>query len=119
MADWCKDGETALRAQHLTGRDAVDYEWRHLDGPAKREILCRMVDEKRDAQAILAILRDAFGERASATELLRSFYERKQRDEESITEYSHELAALNDRLENVSPDKSRSHAPGPTGGERA
>ena len=78
VADWCKDGEAALRAQHLTGRDAVDYEWRHLDGPAKREIGCRMVDEKRDAQAILAILRDAFGERASATELLRSFYERKQ-----------------------------------------
>ena len=84
-ADWCKDAEAALRAHNLTGRDAADYVWCHLEGPAKREMGCRTVEERRDAQAILAILRDAFGERASATQQ-RSFYERKQRDEESITD---------------------------------
>ena len=47
--------------------------------------------------------RDAFGERANASQLLRAFYERRQRDGETIIEYSHELAAVIDRLESASP----------------
>ena len=46
---------------------------------------------------------DAFGERANASQLLRSFYERRQQEDESVTDYSHELAALVDRLESASP----------------
>ena len=42
-------------------------------------------------------IRDAFGERANASQLLRTFYERRQHEEESVTDYSHELAALVDR----------------------
>ena len=40
---------------------------------------------------------------ANASQLLRSFYERRQHEEESVTDYSHELAALVDRLESASP----------------
>lgn len=100
---WCKDAEAALRTQNLIGRDAADYVWCHLEGPAKKEMACRTVDERCDAQTIFKILRDTFGERASVTQLLRSFYERKQRDGESIIEYSHELASCVDRLDSVSP----------------
>ena len=61
------------------------------------------MEERRGARAILAIIRDAFGERANASQLLRSFYERRQHEDESVTDYSHELAALVDRLESASP----------------
>ena len=100
---WCKDAEATLRTQNLNGRDAADYVWCHLEGPAKKEMACRTVDERCDAQNIFKTLRDTFGERASVTQLLRSFYERKQRDGECITEYPHELASCVDRLDSVSP----------------
>ena len=103
VAEWCADAETALRSQNLTGRNAADYVWCHLEGPAKKEVGCRTVDERHDARTILAILRDAFGERANASQLLRAFYERRQRDGETIIEYSHELEAVIDRLESASP----------------
>ena len=102
-AAWCADAESALRAQNLIGRDAADYVWCHLEGSAKKEVGCRPMEERRDARAILAIIRDAFGERVNASQLLRSFYERRQHEEESVTDYSHELAALVDRLESASP----------------
>ena len=47
-----------------------------------------ILDERCDAQNIFKILCDTFGERASATQLMRSYYERKQRDGESII-YTH------------------------------
>ena len=59
-AAWCTDAESALRAQNLIGRDAADYVWCHLEGSAKKEVGCRPVEERRDARAILAIIRDAF-----------------------------------------------------------
>ena len=63
----------------------------------------RPMEERRDARAILAIIRDAFGERANASQLLRSFYERRQHEYETVTDYSHELAAVFYRLESASP----------------
>ena len=102
-AAWCADAESALRAQNLVGRDAADYVWCHLEGSAKKEVGSHPTEERRDARAILAIIRDAFGEHANASQLLRSFYERRQHEEESVTDYSHELATLVDRLESASP----------------
>ena len=102
-AAWCADAESALRAQNLIGRDAANLVWCDLEGSAKKEVGCRPMEERRDARAILAIIRDAFDERANASQLLRSFYERRQHEEESVTDYSHELAALVDRLESASP----------------
>ena len=63
------------------------------------------MEERRDALAILALIRDAFGERANASQLLRSFYERRQHDDETVTArlLSHEMTVLVDRLESVSP----------------
>ena len=89
--------------KNLIGRDATDYVWCHLEGSAVKEVGCRPVEERREARAILAIIRDAFGERANASQLLRSFYERRQHYDETVTGYSHELAALVDRLESASP----------------
>ena len=87
----------------MIGRDAADYVWCHHKGSAKKEVGCRPMEDRRDARAILAIIRDAFGERANASQLLRSFYDRRQQEDESVTDYSHELAALVDRLESASP----------------
>ena len=43
----------------------------------------------------------AFEERANASQLLRSFYESRQHEDETVTDYSHERAALVDRLESA------------------
>lgn len=42
----------------------------------------------------LAHLRNAFGERRSVTQLLQSFYNRKQADGEDLRDYSHALSQI-------------------------
>ena len=61
------------------------------------------MEERGDDWAILAIIRDAFGERANESQVLRSFYDRWEHEDDSVTDYSHELTALVDCLESASP----------------
>jgi len=102
--DWIEDARAMISAQGLTAREAADYLVSHLEGPARREIRCRPPEDMKNADALLRTLRETFGERASVSQLQRSFYERKQLEGETITEYSHQIVNLLDRLENVSPE---------------
>lgn len=43
---------------------------------------------------LFAYLRNAFGERRSVTQLLQSFYNRKQADGEDLRDYSHALSQI-------------------------
>jgi len=45
----------------------------------------------KDPDTLLQTLRETFGERANVSQLQRSFYERKQLEGETITEYSHQI----------------------------
>ena len=64
-----------------------------------------------DPGAILECLRKAFGNKESVTLLQQRFFERQQKDKESIRDYSYALLQLFDDVEkrdsNVFPDKQR------------
>ena len=104
VTEWIEDAHAMISAQGLTGKEAADYLLSHLEGPARREVRFRPADQLNEADALFKNLLETFGERASASQLLRNVYERKQMEGETITEYSHQLVQLIDRLENVSPD---------------
>ena len=104
VTEWIEDAHAMISVQVLTGKEAADYLLSHLEGPARQEVRCRPADQLNDADALFKNLRETFGERASVSQLLRNFYERKQMEGETITEYSHQLVQLIDRLENAFPD---------------
>ena len=77
VTEWIEDAHAVISAQDLTGKEAAEYLLSHLEGPGRREVRCRPADQLNDAEALFRNLR----------ELLRHFYERKQMEGETITEY--------------------------------
>jgi methyl-accepting chemotaxis protein len=104
LEDWVEDAKRAVAAQKLTGADAVDYLYHNLEGAARDEIRLRQADEWSTPDLMYQVLRDTFGEKLTLTQLLQRYYGRRQKERESIQDYSHALMALLDQLEKTHPD---------------
>ena len=76
----------------------------HLEGAAREKVRLRPSDERADKTGIYHILRSAIGEGLTSTQALRKFFERRQRERESIQEYSHALMLLLARVERLDPE---------------
>ena len=91
VESWCEDAQHALEAQGLKGKPAVNYIVQALEGPARLELKCRHIDS---VEEVFAALRDVFGDKQTASQKLRKFYERRQDSGETITDFSHALITL-------------------------
>ena len=82
-----------------------------MESQAKEEVRLYPKKEREDPDRILDILLQVFGERRSVSQLLRAFYDRKQKEGESIRSYSHLLHELVmnviQRDSNVFPDSDK------------
>ena len=103
VGDWVLEVERAIRIQGLTGRTAVDLIETHLEGAAKEEVKYADKDKKKDPASVFKILREAFGEKLSTTQLLDAFYARRQREKETLREFSHGLMSLLARVRRKDP----------------
>ena len=56
----------------------------HLEGPAKEEIRLYPSKDRNNPQRLLEILQEAFGEKRSLPQLLKAFYDRRQKEGESL-----------------------------------
>lgn len=99
LEEWISDAKRAI-AGH-TEPDAIDFLFYHLEGAAKEEVRLRPADDRNSPTAIFKVLRDCFGEGLTGTQALRRFFERKQRDRESVREFSHALMVLLARVERL------------------
>ncbi|EDO29428.1 predicted protein [Nematostella vectensis] len=91
LEDWAEDAQRAVDAMKLEGRDAADFLFGSLDGAARDEVRLRSRDEWETPEQLFAVLRETFGEKLTATQLLQRFYGRRQRERESIQDFSHSL----------------------------
>lgn len=99
IEDWILDAERATTGQ--SDADAVDFLLYHLDGAAKEEVRLRPTEERANPAAVFTILRNSFGEGLTSTQAMRKFFERRQRERETIQEYSHSLMVLLSRVERL------------------
>lgn len=90
--------QRVLKTRPTTTEEQVDFLISHLEGPAKEEIRYRASPEKNTPQKILTILKDAFGERATTSELMTEFYQCKQDNSETLRDFSHKLMKKLDRV---------------------
>lgn len=102
--DYSKDGrdveefidevERVLRTREQTVYEKFDFVISLLRGPALEEVRMCVGNEAKQPSDVFDCLREAFGEKRSATQLLQCFYNRKQAEGEKLSDYSHALSHL-------------------------
>ena len=92
--DWIEEIQNVMKSRHMNKEETIDFIYSHLTGLAKEEIKYRSNKERRDPTKVLRILSEAFGEKQGITVIQRNFFDRKQREGESLREYSYALLSL-------------------------
>jgi hypothetical protein len=108
---WEVDARGAMGGPGLSNQEQADFLFRHLEGSARREIVCCGDGVRVDPESILKALSTVFGGRGQATNILTEFWSRDQRveedgtPEESLASYSHALMEVLERLQRADPSE--------------
>ena len=76
-----------------------------LHDDTRTEMKCRSVEGRRDVELLFQALEEVYGETLTSSQSFWHFYERRQRDGESILDFSHGLVLLLDILNRVKPEE--------------
>ena len=101
VEDFLLEARRTMASYNFKPSAAADFVIRHLDGPAKREVLNR---DPKTPEDVFKILEDIFGDRRDLQILLQSFHSRRQGFGEGVLEYSHALQALASRVRRMRPN---------------
>lgn len=78
----------------------------HIDGSVRREIRCH--PEKKTTEEVIEILRKYFGSKQTVQSLQQAFYDRHQRRDETLMEFSRELIRLYDEASGAATSSQKS-----------
>lgn len=92
--EWLDEIDATLIYRSYTGVEKAAYIYEHLGGEARQEIKYRPKLERSDPKRVLETLKEIYGQPQSLTKLQKQFFDRRQRDGESMREYSHALMAI-------------------------
>lgn len=99
VSDFVEDIRAGIKIRKLTGESAIGYVLAHLEGSARQEVQHRQDGEKKDAESIMNVLLEAFGDKPNASQLMRQIYNRVQNEDESVAQYAYALLAFATRLQ--------------------
>lgn len=94
VEEFIEEVKRVLRAREQSREDQLDFILSLLRGPALDEVRLCLGDQPGQPSDIFGFLREAFGEKCSATQLLQTFYNRKQVDGKDLRQYSHALSQI-------------------------
>ena len=103
--EWMEEARACLTVHNLAGIAAANFVLSYLEGAARVEIKCRPAEERSDVEKIFRALEEVYGETQTPSQILRMFYERRQKEGESVASFSHALVQLIDRLQRVDPSE--------------
>lgn len=101
--EWVEEVQACMRARHLYRGDQALFIYDHLENEAREEIKYRSREERGDPDQILAILQELYGCSKSYVSLQEEFFSRKQRDDETLQQFSHALLCLMDKVVTNAP----------------
>ncbi|KAK7898885.1 hypothetical protein WMY93_019738 [Mugilogobius chulae] len=104
LNEWLEEAEACVRARHLSLADQAFFLFDHLEGEAREEIKYRSAEERSDPAKITAILQDLYGCSESYVALQEAFFSRRQREGESLLEYSLALMFLMEKVKQRAPN---------------
>lgn len=94
VEEFIEEVERVLRSREQTSEEQCDYILSLLRGPALEEVRLCMSGQSVRPSDLYSYLRNAFGEKRSTTQLLQTFYNRKQAEGEDLRDYSHALSQI-------------------------
>lgn len=97
--EWVEEVESCLRARHMSESDKAMFVYDHLEGTARTEIKFRDQRVKEDAKQILTVLQEVYGCSKSYVSLQQKFFDRKQKEGESLQDFSHALMTLMEQVQ--------------------
>ncbi|XP_052464763.1 uncharacterized protein LOC128021529 [Carassius gibelio] len=103
IEDWIEEAEACIGDDSWTVRERVAFLLDHLGGEARMEIKLRAAAERQTPELIFKVLRSMYGAKQTFVQLQKGFYDRKQREGESLIEFSHALISLMDSILVSSP----------------
>ncbi|XP_051733814.1 uncharacterized protein LOC127503750 [Ctenopharyngodon idella] len=94
LEEWIEEATMCIEGRGWSDREQVLFLLDHLGGEARMEIKLRPVVEREKPEHIFNILRNMYHGKQTFVQLQQKFYERKQHEGESLTEFSHSLMSL-------------------------
>ena len=102
--DWKIEAKAAILAQGLKDKLAADFLLSHLEGPPKCEVKYTPEKDRDTADKVFGLLDESFGEVLTADAIVDAFYNRVQRERESLMDFSLALRELVERANRKDPD---------------
>lgn len=92
-----------MQACHFSVSDKAFFLFDHLEGEAREEIKYRSDAERNDPAKIISVLQELYGCSQSYVSLQKAFFSRKQREGESLLDFSLALMGLLEQVKQQSP----------------
>lgn len=103
IEEWVEEARRSLAVRHMSRAEQALFLYDLLDGEAKNEIRFRPSTDRVDPEKILTILTETYGCSQSFVSLQKQFFQRKQKEGESIREFSHALLSLMEAIKRRNP----------------
>lgn len=94
LTEWIEEVQACMRARHLSTSDQAFFLFDHLEGEARDEVKFRPNAEREDPAKIIAVLQELYGCCESYVALQEAFFSRRQREGETLQEFSLALMSL-------------------------
>lgn len=94
VEEWVEEVRKCLQARHMSPSEQAYFVYDLLEGEAKLEIKLRPATDRADPEKIFTVLLETFGCAHSYIEAQQKFFQCRQREGETLREFSHSLMAL-------------------------
>lgn len=100
--EWVDEAQACMRARCLSLADQAFFLFDHLEGEAREEIRHRPDTDRGDPTRIIGALRELYGCSLSYVALQEAFFSRRQREGETLLEFSLSLMGLQEKVKQQS-----------------
>ena len=106
IEDFIDNAKSAITSRGLPLPEQANFVLSYLEGPAKEEMKLYPKSDLTNSDKIFDLLQESFGEKRSVPQLLKAFYDRRQREGETLRAFSHALRELQAKIQKKSVTKS-------------
>nr|XP_055039117.1 uncharacterized protein LOC129426946 [Misgurnus anguillicaudatus]XP_055039118.1 uncharacterized protein LOC129426946 [Misgurnus anguillicaudatus]XP_055039119.1 uncharacterized protein LOC129426946 [Misgurnus anguillicaudatus]XP_055039120.1 uncharacterized protein LOC129426946 [Misgurnus anguillicaudatus]XP_055039121.1 uncharacterized protein LOC129426946 [Misgurnus anguillicaudatus] len=100
--EWVEEAQACIRARCLSTADQAFFLFDHLEGEAREEIRHRSDADRSNPTLIVEALRELYGCSLSYVALQEAFFSRRQREGETLLEFSLALMGLQEKVKQQS-----------------
>ena len=104
IEDWLEEVECSTRGRHMSEIDKALFMYDHLEGEARSEIKFRPRAEREDPKIISEVLTELYSCSNSYVSLQRQFFDCRQKETESLQEFSISLMSIMDKIKKSNSD---------------